>query len=529
MSVASLGFLIFLLVTFLVFYICPVRFRWIVLLIASVCFYVIAGSWKFLPFIIFTSLVIWLSALKIGSLNNELKEKLSDKSLEKSEKKELRARYKNKTKAILILALVLCVGILVVTKFARYAVEYLNRFTLSHSGVERFSIAWLIVPLGISYYTFSTVGYLLDIYWKRYEPEKNFARFFLYAIYFPHIVQGPISRYNLLGQELKKELTFDSRRVAFGMELMIYGFFKKLVVADRLAVFIASVYNGQNQPGVVFITAMIFDAVMIYADFSGYMDIVTGASQIFGVQLEQNFNHPFFARNVAEFWRRWHMTLGGWFKDYVYYPITVSSWMKKVNKSTAKALPARAGRVISVAIPCMITWFLTGLWHGTGKTYVCWGIYYGILITVSVAFEPEFQAVNKALKIDTESFWFRLFQHVRTFVIFMGGRVLTSPGALYKTKIVLKGIVFNLQPYKLFDNTLNTYGLSEKEMHLMYVCFIVIWGVSMLQERGSVREGLAKKNIVLRWAVIYAALFTVLVFGLYGVGYNAAAFVYAQF
>ena len=529
MSVASLSFLIFLLVTFLVFYVCPVRYRWIVLLISSVAFYVIAGSWKFLPFIIFTSLVIWLSALKIGSLNGELKEKLADKSLEKSQKKELRAVYKKKAKRVLIIALVLCIGILVVTKFARYAVQYMNRFMPGPDGTERFSITWLIVPLGISYYTFSTVGYLLDVYWKRYEPEKNFARFFLYAIYFPHIVQGPISRYNLLGQELKKELRFDSQRVVFGMELMIWGFFKKLVIADHLSTFTGAVYNGQNQAGVVFIVAMIFDALMIYTDFSGYMDIVRGASQIFGVELEQNFNHPFFARNVAEFWRRWHMTLGGWFKDYVYYPITVSSWMKSINKSAAKALPARAARVISVAFPCMITWFLTGLWHGTGKTYVCWGIYYGILITVSVAFEPEFQAVNKALKINTESFGFRLFQHIRTFIIFMGGRVLTSPGSLYNTKIVLKNIVLNPQPWKLFDGTLATYGLSVKELNLMYVSFFILWAVSMKQEKGSVREGLAKKNIVFRWIVIYAALFAVLIFGVYGVGYNAAAFVYAQY
>ena len=529
MSVASLNFLVFLLITMAVFFLCPIAYRWVILLVSSVVFYIIAGSWQFLPFIVLTSLVIWLAGIRIGKTYEELAEKLSAEGLDRSRKKTLKEQYRKRARSILILALVLCIGVLCVTKFSKYVVQYLNQLSLARGGSGSLGIAWLIVPLGISYYTFSTVGYLLDVYWKRYACEKNFFRFFLYAIYFPHIMQGPISRYSLLGQELKKELRFDGGRIVSGMQLMIWGFFKKLVIADRLNIFIKTVYDGQVHAGSIFLVTMVFDALMIYTDFSGYTDIVRGASQIFGVELENNFNHPFFSRSVPEFWRRWHMSLGGWFKDYVYYPVTVSSWMKKLNKRTMKGLSQRWSRMISVAVPCMITWFLTGLWHGTGINYVCWGIYYGILITGSVGFQSEFESLTRKLNIRTESRFWKIFQMVRTFCVFMGGRLLTSPGNLHNTKLAIKGILTNLQLWQLFDGSLEKYGLTGKELRLTGFCLVILWGVSMMQERFGIREKLAKQNIVVRWGLTYLGIFAVIIFGVYGLGYDAAAFVYQQY
>lgn len=529
MAITSVTFLIFLLCTFLVFYLCPVRYRWVVLLIASICFYVQAGAWKFLPFIVVTSAVVWFCALQIGKLYEEQEEKLHTGNPDRAAKKEIRAVYKKKAKRFLLIALVLCIGFLCVTKFTKYAVEYLNRIAGALNGSEPFSAAWLFVPLGISYYTFSTVGYLLDIYWKRYSYETNFFRFLLYAIYFPHIIQGPISRYNLLGQELKKELRFDSRRIVFGMELMLWGFFKKLVIADRLNIFVSAVYDGKDHAGSIFLVTMLFDAIQIYTDFSGYTDIVRGASQIFGVELEQNFNHPFFSRTVPEFWRRWHITLGEWFKDYVYYPCTMSAFMKRLNKKAKTRLSERGSRFVAVVIPICLTWVLTGLWHGTGKTYLCWGIYYSILITLSSAFQPEFAALTKKLKIRTECFSWRLFQMARTFCCFMGGRLLTSTGGLWVTKKVIKNILFNLRPGNFVDGTLLTFGLDAPQIVLLAFCLLILWGVSMMQERFSVREKLAEQNIVFRWTIIYLALFAVLIFGIYGIGYDSAAFIYEQY
>jgi D-alanyl-lipoteichoic acid acyltransferase DltB (MBOAT superfamily) len=489
----------------------------------------LAGAVNFLPFILFTSAVIWFSARQIGLLYEKQNAELAAGDLDKAAKKEIRETYKKKARKILILALILCIGILCVTKFTKYAVHYLNLIATSLNGSAPFNAAWLLVPLGISYYTFSTVGYVLDVYWKRYTYEKNFLRFFLYAIYFPHIVQGPISRYNLLGQELKKELRFDSRRIAFGMELMLWGFFKKLVIADRLNIFVSAVYDGKSHSGCLYLVAMIFDAFQIYTDFSGYTDIVRGASQMFGVELEQNFNHPFFSKTVPEYWRRWHMTLGGWFKDYVYYPCTISRFMKNLNKKTKKALPERMSRFITVVIPVFVTWVLTGLWHGTGKTYLAWGVYYSTLITISVAFQPEFAKLTKFLRIKTDTFSWQLFRMVRTFCCFMGGRLLTSPGSLHNTLLVIKNIIFYPRWWKLFDGTLFTLGLSVAQFVLILFCILVLWAVSMMQERFSVREALEKQNIVFRWIIIYIAIFAIIIFGVYGLGYDASAFLYMQY
>lgn len=527
MTITSVGFLLFLCASFLLFYLCPVQKRWIVLLLASVVFYILAGAVIFLPFIVAASAVIWLCAGQIGRIYEQQERELAE--AERKEKKAIREKYKNQARGYLALALFLCVGTLCVTKFTRYVVSYLNQISAALGGEGSFSAAWVIVPLGISYYTFSTVGYILDVYWKRYTYEKNFFRFFLYAIYFPHIVQGPISRYNLLGRELKKELRFDSRRIVFGMELMLWGFFKKLVIADRLNIFVSAVFDGKSHGGSIFLVAMIFDVFQIYTDFSGYTDIVRGASQIFGVELEQNFNHPFFSRTVPEYWRRWHMTLGGWFKDYVYYPCTISSWMKKLNKRNRKRLSERKCRFVSIVIPVFLTWVLTGLWHGTGKTYLCWGIYYSLLITASTAFEPEFKKVNRLLHINTECFSWRLFQMARTFCCFMGGRLLTRPGSLWHTKRAVKQMLVDFAPWKLVDGSLLKFGLGAPSLVLLAASLIILWGVSMMQERFSVREVFAKQNLVFRWTVLYLAIFSILIFGVYGIGFDAAAFIYTQY
>ena len=529
MTITSFSFLLFLAGTMLVFFLIPVKHRWLVLLAASLVFYVLAGSFGMLPLLVLTTFVVWAAGRKIAAVYRTSDAKIAQENPGREEKKALKAEAKRQAKRVLVGTLILVVGVLVVVKITRIFDEFFDGIYAGITSHVPGAALFLLVPLGISYYTFSTVGYLLDVYWRRYECEDNFLRFLLYAVYFPHIVQGPISRYNLLGQELKKELRYDRTRVIYGMQLMIWGFFKKMVIADRIALFIGNVYDGNHHPGSIFLLAMILDAFQIYTDFSGYMDIVLGASQIFGVQLEQNFNHPFFSRSVAEFWRRWHMSLGSWFRDYVYTPISMSGWMKSVNKSLKKKGAEGFGRFVKVVVPVMITWILTGLWHGTGKTYLAWGIYYGTLITLSEVLAPVFEKCNQLLHINTEARSFRVFQMVRTFCIFMGGRVLTSPGGLRRTLNVLVTIVTNLQPWKWFDRSIYGYGLDDRNMLVVAVGMLIVWAVSMLQERGCVRDMLAKQNLVVRWAIIYAAIFAVLIFGIYGPNYDASQFIYMQF
>ncbi|MBQ6524257.1 MAG: MBOAT family protein [Atopobiaceae bacterium] len=529
MTVVSGAFLLFLCITMGVDYAFPSTYRWLVLLAASIVFYVMAGRWEFLPCIFLTSLVVWLGARRLAKLDGQLKAQLAEAGKDKVRKKALRGEFKSLRSRTLVGVLVLCIGVLCVTKFSRVVIPMLDGIVARTSTGVHVDPMAIVMPLGISYYTFSTVGYLLDVYWHRYEAEESFARFFTYTIYFPHILQGPISRYNRLGQELLREPHFDERNITHGVERIIWGFFKKLVIADRLNLLVSTVYNGEAHAGSIFLVAMLMDALMIYMDFSGYMEIVCGASQLFGVELEENFNHPFFSRTVAEFWRRWHMTLGGWFKDYVYYPISVASWMKKLNKRNNKRFSKRVTRVISVAIPCLITWFLTGLWHGTGPNYVCWGIYYGVLITISNAFTEEFKALDERLGINVESRSFRLFQMLRTFCIFMGGRVLTSPGNLANTAMVFDNILHNFQPWQWFDGSLWTYGLTAKDVWLLILCLLLVLVVSNLQERMNIRDEIDRRGTAFRWVLMMAGIISVIVFGVYGAGYDAAKFIYMQY
>ncbi|MCD7838857.1 MAG: hypothetical protein LUG65_08095 [Clostridiales bacterium] len=249
MSITSLSFILFLFLSVVAFYLCPVAHRWKVLLVASVVFYAICGL-KYLPFICFTTVTVWWAGRKMGRLYEQQEEELKGLK-DRKKKKDVKALYKQKCKRVLVLVMVLNIALLCAVKFLKYFIPAINR-VLSWSGLfqgEGFTAAMIIVPLGVSYYTFSTVGYLLDVYWKRYDYEPSLARFALYAIYFPHIVQGPISRYNTLGQELKKELRWDTDRVCKGAELMAWGFFKKLVIADWLNVFLEAVYEKTRVAG----------------------------------------------------------------------------------------------------------------------------------------------------------------------------------------------------------------------------------------------------------------------------------------
>jgi D-alanyl-lipoteichoic acid acyltransferase DltB (MBOAT superfamily) len=370
----------------------------------------------------------------------------------------------------------------------------------------------------------------MDVYWKRIRYEKSYFRFLLYVCYFPHILQGPIERYGRLGERLKQELRFDFKRVSFGIQLILWGFIKKLVLANRLDVFITGIYSRQSElKGFLFLAAMVMDVVYIYADFSGCMDIARGVSQIFGVELDLNFNHPFSSRTIDEFWRRWHMSMGSWFKDYVYFPVSTSKLVKNISRSTKNKLPDHLSKMLVTALPVTVTWVLTGLWHGTGKTYLAWGIYYAFMILMSVAFGEDLHQLAVKAKINTESDSWKLFQMFRTTVIFMFGRVLTRPEGLWKTKLILKSLVKDFNPWVLFDGSLYQYGFSREEMQISLI-FIALFGVvSWYQQKGSVREWIARQGIVFRYMIYILAVLAIVIFGVYGPGFSAASFAYMAY
>lgn len=529
MTFINFEFGIFLLLGIALFFACPSKHRWKMLLLISVVFYAIAGL-KYLPFIFVTSLSVYLGGRKMGAVYEKLEQDLEADGLDRKEKKVMRETAKQNCKKVMLCVLVANLVILCIVKFTKFFIGPINHLLAVMGGNASFTAADIIVPLGISYYTFSALSYLLDVYWKRVEYEKNYFRFLLFLIYFPHILQGPIEHYGMLGQELKKELKFDYDRVCSGLQLMIYGYFKKLVIADRINTFISSAYgNYDKTAGSILLIAMFLDVVYIYADFSGCMDIARGVSQIFGVEIALNFNHPFSSRSITEFWRRWHMTMGGWFREYVYTPLSTSQLVKNINKATRNNMPAQVSRSLTTVIPVFVTWVLTGLWHGTGITYVSWGLYYSFMIFMSVCFGEMFHnmAVKCHIKTETESYHF--FQMVRTTCIFAGGRLLTRPGSLQLSWGILKRTILHFSPSALFTGAIFKQGLGRTEVTLSVFCILIFGLISILQQRLKVRRFIARQNIPVRWAIYIAAILVIIIFGIYGEGYDASAFVYMAY
>jgi len=386
------------------------------------------------------------------------------------------------------------------------------------------------VPLGISYYTFMAISYMLDIYWKKAKAESSFLSYAVFLSYFPHIVQGPIDRYKAIGPQINGGAKLSYKNLTFGAQLSLWGLFKKMVIADRLGVLVSKVFsNYQSYSGSILLLASVFSAFELYCNFSGCMDIVRGVSQMLGVEIARNFDRPFFSKNAAEFWRRWHITLGSWFKDYVYMPISISPKMLRIVQKVKSRYGDRAYKAVAVIIPSGITWLLTGLWHGTGWNYVAWGVYWGLIIICSNVFAPEIEKLTKALRINTETQSWQLFRMIRTFMLFVISRILTTPAKISDSLGIFKRILCNFDIHSLFDRSVYTLGLDRSNFQLSLILLLILWAVSMLENKGSVREQIAGYNLVFRWILLYGLFFSIVIFGMYGPGFVASDFVYGNF
>ena len=521
MVITSIAFLIFCICAVILYLIFPPKYRWISLLISSVLFYLINAKWMII-FSIVTSLIVYGSARLLETTEKAGQEKLYGK--DRSEAKEIKKEILSKKRTILVVTLIFVLGSLIVFKVFNHFTEAFTYLAGLFSGRDSDDAIKLIVPLGISYYTFSVTGYLLDVYWKRYEAEQNPFRFYLYTIYFPHIMQGPISRYPLLGSELKKpELRLKWDNFVVGMESILYGMFKKLVIADRAGAFVKATLNKQGQGGLVYIMCLILDAIQIYSDFSGYMDIVSGVSMLFDVELEQNFNHPFLAKSVPEFWRRWHMSLGGWFKDYVYYPVNVSRTAKNINKKIKNMRFPHFKRAISVFLPVMVTWILTGLWHGSGIGYVAWGLYYGTLILLSVTFYDDIAGRIEKTGINREAVWYRILQTIKIFCVFMGGRFLAATVGAKQKLLIVKAILTHPLKGSPLGHRLNTFNFA-----LLIFGVLILIAVAMIEQKESIYSWLNRRNKIVAAVILYVLFFTVFLFGIYG-NTDSGDFMYQQY
>ncbi len=526
MSYVSQSFILFFAAFLVVYSLMPVpAMRVAVIIAGNVIFYSLAGGRSLLLILAAAAFLVYLVSLVIGRIYGQF-ERAAD-GLTPKEKAKLLTKYKKRAKLPMLAGVILLIGFLVFAKTGRLL--GLREIT-DFRRLPSLGFRAVIVPLGISYYTFSAAGYLLDVYWKKAKPEKNFFLLLASMTYFPIIVQGPISRYDRLMKQFRELPGFSYDRVTRGLQRMVWGFFKKLVIADRISAYPSAVFADIGSfAGIEVILAVLANVIHLYMDFSGCMDIVIGAAETMGVVLDENFEQPFFSKGAAEFWRRWHITLGSWFKDYVYMPIATSKGMMKRTAALRKAKKKRTASFVQTAFPLIVVWILTGLWHGTGADYLIWGLYWGVLIIVETTFAPEFRKVTELLRINPASFGHRLFQMIRTLLYFSIGRMITALGSAAGFGVILGRITAENRLWTLIDGSIFTHGLDAGDVNVLVVSLAVVWAAGLLQTKMNIRDRLAKQPLPVRWAVYIAGILAVLIFGVYGPGYSASSFAYGAF
>ena len=511
MSIVTLRFFIFTGIVLAEYWLCPKRFRWVVLLAGS-GYFLLAGTqfnWAVCAVFAAETLLAWLAALMVRRLEGE--------------------RLKTLVTAGAVISLA---AALILYKDLSFFVNNINRVGALAGFSFGLTLPQWAAPFGISYYSLILIGYLLDVRWGTVEePEKNPLKVLLFAGYFPQMTSGPITRWNGMAEALSGGARWDLKRFQFGLQRFLWGLFKKLVLADRLAVAVAALYGGETYTGVLVVLAAGLYIAQLYADFSGCMDIVIGVSQLFGVPLAENFRQPFAATNLSELWRRWHMTLGVWVRDYLMYPALKSGWMKAIRGFCKRRWGKKASREIPTYIGMFLTWFCVGFWHGGSWKYIFGsGLFFFAMIAGGMLLEPVFKRLIAALKINTEAWSWKFFQQVRSFCLFSAAVSFDRRESFGAGLRAWRTVFTDWNPWTLFDGTLMNLGLDGKDMTICALGLLAVLAVSMLRERyGSVRELLARQNLAFRWLIYLALFLAVLVLGCYGPGYNAADFIYAGF
>ena len=530
MAFTSLYFLIFALVTVCVYYITPVGWRWVVLLAASYAFYLLSSPKTFI-FLLLTTAITFLGGMYIGNCNSKHKAYMDvhKQEMSKEEKKAAKAASQSRKRKMVALILILDFGILAVLKYCRYYLQV--------AGI--FDTGSLLIPLGISFYTFQSAAYIFDLYRNKIEPDRNIAKFALFTSFFPQIIQGPISRHDQLAGQLYEGHRFEYRNLTHGAELILWGFFKKLVIADRAAVLVNEVFGNYTEytGGAVFM-GLLFYMILIYADFSGGIDIARGLAQCMGINMTHNFLRPYFAHDLSEFWNRWHISLSHWCRDYIFYPVAMSKFFGKAGKSLRSVFGDRVGKLFPVIIAQFCTFLTIGLWHGAEFKYIAYGLYNGTVIVLGLLLEPVFGKLLTALHINTKGRFWQGFRIVRTFFVVLAGRVF--PKAVSFTAAV--SMFFSLfvpNHGTPFAETVMTLGLSGAD-YLIILTGCIIWLlISIYEEKSAriiggvgeeaVRNMLDEKPLALRWALLLMCLAMILLLGIYGPGYDASAFIYRGF
>ena len=526
-SYFSTSFLCVLLpLSVLAYAVMPRKARWFALLLASYVFLLILSK-ELIVFVWASTLSIYLLGLALGALYARRDVRLLHAPEKKDAKRKTRRRYKLKARGLLAMGVLINIGILVALKYVGFFASVLHDLGLESEVID----LQLGAPIGISFYTLMAVSYLVDVYRESIEPDVHLGHVALYLCYFPYLMEGPIVRYGAVAPSLWSGDSLRSKNLYAGTLRKLWGLAKKLIVADRLNILVTKVYEDfeAHDGGIIALAAILY-TLQLYCDFSGTMDVALGMSRLFGISLPENFKQPFFSKTTSEFWQRWHITLGAWFKDYVYYPISLSKPCKSLAKRTRKRFGRMVGSTLVSMIALFCVWLANGLWHGAGTQYVLFGMYYFVLISLGGIVEPAVQRITCHWKISRTSTWYSAIRIVRTLVIIFVGELIFRANDAQAALNMLGGIAMRFSFSSLASGGALSLGLDAFDFWSVGVGFACVLVLDICKERGCKPwDYIVSRGALARWAIWILLLVVVIVFGAYGHGYVPVDPLYAQF
>lgn len=508
----------FLPVLMLIYHFTGRRARRIILLLANIVFFMLFSR-QYVFWLGIVIAVIYTAGISMDRVDNS--SRWSEKS--KKEQRHIKSKYK---KLILAAGVIISFGILVVLKYSGFLVDIFNDLAGTSYALPSF-----VVPIGISFYTLQAVSYMADVCSGTIKADRNFLRVALYMSFFPQIMEGPIARYDDTARDLYAAEPIKARNLAFGVQRFMWGMFKKFVIADRLAPAVSEIFNNyQAYSGGTIALGAVMYTLQLYCDFSGCIEMALGIGEMFGINLPENFRQPFFSKTASEFWRRWHISLGNWLKDYIFYPVSLAKPLKKASKSTKKILGKHLSAMIPVVVALFCVWTVNGFWHGSGYKYLFFGLYYFVIIALSTILEPAFKKLRGLLHIDLAMTGYKIFQHIRTLIIVFIGEMFFNAVDLDAGFGMFRSVFTDFSFSEIADGTLLTIGMDLADYVIVIIAAVVLLVVGILHEMNiHIRAGVAKMKTAFRWIFYYIGFFAVTIFGAYGAGYTIVDMIYAGF
>lgn len=482
MAFTSFNYLVFFIIACLGYFLLNKKLKNYWLLICSYYFYM---SWnaKYALLMLFSTGITYLSGILIGKSDTQRRKKLW-----------------------VAISVIINLAILFVFKYYTFLVDIINGLFSRVNFIQLPDSLNLLLPVGISFYTFQALSYTIDVYRNDVEIEKNFARYALFVSFFPQLVAGPIEKSKDLLKQFEVTHKFDWNNVKSGLLLIGVGVFYKLVISDRAAIAVNAVYNNVDGfldgGGFYFIVATVLFAFQIYFDFNAYSTIAKGSAKVLGYELMTNFDKPYFATSIKDFWRRWHISLSSWFKEYLYFPLGGSRrgfWRTQLN--------------------LFIVFLVSGLWHGAALTFVIWGCIHGIYQVIG-------NCIRRIVKENriSKMFWFRLVQVVITFVLVNFAWIFFRANSVSDAFSIIAHLFDFGQ-----DISIVNLGLESRGAKLLILTLAITFLLELLSCKIDLKKWLSNRNIVVRWGFYYILIFSIVIFGIYGPGYSAQEFIYFQF